>query len=174
MFVLLSEGAFNPLEVHFGLFFWSALTFVVLLAILTKVGWGPLSRAIEERERKIRDDIEAAEKARREAEEAMQKHRAQLDQAAEDAKRVLNEAREAGERAKEGILAEAREKADSMVAKAKKDIEAARDKALADIREQVVDIAVAISEKAVAKAMDRAVHEKLAEEVLAKAGDVTR
>lgn len=171
--MLFLEGAskFDPLHVESGFLFWSAVTFVILLAILYKVGWGPLSKAIEEREGKIRDDIDSAEKARAEAEADMAQYKAQLDQAAEEAKAMLTEAREAAERAKESIMTEAREQADALQAQATREIEAARDKAMAEIKGYIVEVAMAASTKFVSGSIDEAAHQQLVDEVLAKAGD---
>ena len=44
---LSGEGGFDPLHVESGFIFWSFVTFAIVLAILYKVGWGPLTRTIE-------------------------------------------------------------------------------------------------------------------------------
>jgi F-type H+-transporting ATPase subunit b len=165
-------GGFNPLHVEGGLLFWTAITFGCLVLILAKVGWGPLGKAIEEREEKIRGDIAAAEKARAEADAAMVRYKAQLEQSAAEAKRILEEAREAGERARTEILAQARTEAESQRAQAKREIAAARDKAIADIRTQIVDVAMGVSQRFLTKAIDKKEHERLTDDVLAKAGDL--
>jgi|JI91814BRNA_FD_contig_31_3029247_length_836_multi_3_in_0_out_0_2 F-type H+-transporting ATPase subunit b len=174
MFLFLSggEGGFNPLHVEQGLLFWSLVTFLLLFVILKKVAWGPLTKAIEERETKIRSDIDAAEKARAEADAAMARYKTQLDQAALEAKRMLDEAREASERVKNEILAKAREESESMRAQAAKEIASARDKAIAEIRTQIVDVAMSVSQRFLTKAIDKKEHERLTEEALAKSGEL--
>lgn len=166
-----SHTSFDPLHVEPGFLFWSAVTFAILLAILYKIGWGPLTKAIEDRESKVRGDIDAAEKARAEAEADMARYKQQLDQAAEEAKNLLVEAREAAERAKETILTDAREQADSLRNQATREIEAARDKAMAEIKGYIVDVAMAASRKFVAGNVDEGVHKRLVDEVLAKAAE---
>lgn len=158
---------FDPLHVESGFLFWSAITFVVLLAILYKIGWGPLTKAIDDREKKVRDDIDAAARSRAEAEAAMTLHRKQLDQAAEEAKALLQQARDAAERAKESILAEAKEQADGLRKQATREIEGARDKAMAEIKSYIVDVAMAASRKYIAGSVDEATHKRLVDEVLA-------
>ena len=51
-----------------GLMFWTILTFLTMVFLLSKFAWGPLLHSIEERERRMREDREGAEKARAEAE----------------------------------------------------------------------------------------------------------
>ena len=167
-----AEGGGDIFAPEPGFLIWSAITFAILIGILWKLAWGPLTKMIEEREQKIRDDIESADKARAEAEASMALHKKQLDEAANEAKKILEDAREAGERARQGIIADAESTAEALKVKAEKDIAAARDKAVADLKGIVVDIALEISEKVVTQKMDASEHEKLAGEVLAKAGDL--
>lgn len=166
------DASFDPLHVESGFLFWSSISFIILLAVLYRLGWGPLTKTIEDRESKIKGDIDAAETARAEADAALAKYRAQLEEATGEAKRVLEEARQAAERAKQSIVDDAKEQAEAVKAAAQRDIETARKKAIADIRSTVVDVAVAISSKVVSNAVDASEHERLADEVLAKAGDI--
>lgn len=167
-----AHSSFDPLHVESGFLFWSAISFILLLAVLYKLGWGPLTKTIEDRESKIKGDIDAAEAARTEAEEALVKYRSQLEESAAEAKRVIEEAREAAERTKQSIIDDAKEQAESLKASATRDIEAAKTKAIADIRSSVVDVAIAISSKVVSNSVDASEHEKLVDEALAKAGDI--
>lgn len=165
-FLLEGSGAFDPLKIHSGMLFWSAIAFAITLFVLWKFGWSGLAEAIEGREKKIREDIEKAETARNEAEAALQSYRAQLDEAAAAAQKTMSEAREAAERARETTLAEARDQVAALKAQAEKDIAAARDKALSDIKAHVVEVAMAVSRKVVARNVDEAEHAKLVAEAL--------
>ena len=152
-FLLSEEGGFDIFRLDpdgWSLLFWTAITFLALLALLTRFAWKPLMQTIEGRETKLRDDIESAERARREAEEIRERHRAELEQAAQEARKTLDEARERGERLKQELALAARSEAEQMVAKARSQIDAERFQALQDIRDEVVDLAVEISRKVAA------------------------
>ncbi|MGH6913576.1 MAG: F0F1 ATP synthase subunit B, partial [Geminicoccales bacterium] len=43
-----------------GLFIWTILTFLVLLALLTRYAWKPLLAALQAREDRIRESLEGA------------------------------------------------------------------------------------------------------------------
>ena len=167
-----SHTSFDPLHVEPGFLIWSGVTFAILLVILYKIGWGPLTKAIEEREEAVRDDIESAKKARAEAEADMARYKQQLDEAAAEAQRLMAEAREAAERAKQSILDEANQQADGLRAQAKRDIEAATEKAMAEIKTYIVDVAMSASSRFVTDAVDQGTHDKLVSDVLAKAGEL--
>ncbi len=167
-YLLMAEGGFNPLNVEPGLLFWSFVTFIILFLVLRKVAWGPLTQAIEAREEKVQGDIAAAEKSRVEAEARLAEYEKRLEEAAQSAKQVLDQAREAAERAREEILSDARSTAESLRLQAEKDIATARDKAIADIKGQIVEVAMAVSESVLKKAVDQSDHERLTKEVLAQ------
>ena len=58
-----------------GLFIWTILTFLVLLALLGKFAWRPLLAALEAREATIRKSLDDAEKTRQELERVQQESR---------------------------------------------------------------------------------------------------
>ncbi|MEQ8764257.1 MAG: ATP synthase F0 subunit B, partial [Planctomycetota bacterium] len=91
-----------------------------------------------------------------------------LEEAAKEAKQVLEEAREAAGRAREEIVSEARQAAATLKAQAEKDIATAREKAIADIKGQIVEVAMAVSESVLKKAVDQSDHERLTDEVLSR------
>ncbi len=172
IFLSSSHDKFDPLHVEPGYLLWSAVTFAVLLFILYKVGWGPLTRAIEEREEGIRDDIEEAKKARAQAEADMAEYQSQLQEASEKARELLEEAREAAERAKQTIVDDANAQAAALKAQARREIEAATEKAMAEIKTYIVDVAMTASTKFVTQSVDEATHTRLVDEALSKAGEL--
>ena len=53
-------GAQALITPHIGTFFWTLLTFFVMLFILRKFAWGPLLGALNDREASIRDSVDKA------------------------------------------------------------------------------------------------------------------
>ena len=51
-----------------GLFIWTIVTFLVLLALLAKFAWRPLLNALESRQESIRRSLDDAQKAKQELE----------------------------------------------------------------------------------------------------------
>ena len=62
-------------NVNLGLTIWTIVLFALFAAVLSKFGWGPLLRAIEEREKGIRDAVEGAQKAHDEAQALVAQHK---------------------------------------------------------------------------------------------------
>src|SRR5216117_2903683 len=58
---------FTPFSINTGLIFWTLVVFGILLALLWKLGWPALLKTVEDRERRIQQQLEEAERARAEA-----------------------------------------------------------------------------------------------------------
>jgi len=169
----LAAGEFDPLgSGAWPLFFWTALVFVLLLVLLTKFAWGPIMKAVGDREDRIKSDLEQAEQARREAEEVRVKHAEEMAAAAAQAKALLDEARDRAADLKLDLERQARSEADDILVKARQQIEADKVQAMQDIRDQVVDLSVEITKQIVDKAVDREDHLRLAEALIPKVRDV--
>ena len=61
-----------------GLTVWTVVTFLILVGILKAFAWGPLLKAVDEREARLKADREGAEKARAEAERIQKELESQL------------------------------------------------------------------------------------------------
>lgn len=59
--------AANLVSVEPGLIFWKTITFLLLLLVLYKFAWGPIVRALQEREETIDTSLRRAERALAEA-----------------------------------------------------------------------------------------------------------
>ena len=130
-----------------GLFIWTVLIFLVVLFILWKFAFGPIANALSDREKGIQASLDEAKKAR-EAMEAMKADNERiLNEAREERAKMLREAKEA----KDQIVAEAREKANQeynrIVEDAKKQIDNQRMAAMIDIKNQVGQMVLEVSEK---------------------------
>ena len=174
LFLLSDEGGgFNAL--HLGessLWFWFLIVFVILILLLSKLAWKPLMQTIDAREKKIAGDIERAEEARREAEESLARNQEELEQAAAKVKLMLEEARTRAETVQQELEAEARVRIQAEGERARREIEAQRTSALEGIKDQVVDIAIAINERLALGASAREDHLREAEALLKKLEDV--
>ncbi len=130
-----------------GLFIWSVITFLILVALLYKFAFNPLMRMQKARQDQIHQSIVEAEKLRDEAQELLVSYKQQLSAAREEAASIVDRARKAGESTKAEVLEEARVQAEATLAKARQQIERDTNQALQRIREEVADLTVAATEK---------------------------
>src|SRR3712207_5367906 len=88
-------GGGGLLDPHAGLMVWTLLIFLVLLAILSKFAFKPLTAAVEARERALEDAISSAKRDREAAAALLAEQRAQLDASRGEAQKLIADARAA-------------------------------------------------------------------------------
>ncbi len=140
-------------EIDPGLFVWSLITFLVLIAMLYKFAFNPLVKLQKKRQDDIHQAIHDAERLRDEAQELLANYKAQLSEARQEAEGILDRARKLGEASKAELLEEARVQAEATLARAHKQIERDTSQALERIREEVADLTVAATERVTRKGL---------------------
>ena len=130
-----------------GLMIWSTLAFAILLFVLGKFAWKPIMKAISEREQGINDSLATAEKVRAEMSQLKSDNEILLVQDREERAQILKEAKEIKDR----MINEAKEQAKDAAAKIMGDtqqaIENQKMAALIDLKNQVGNMVVEVSEK---------------------------
>ena len=95
----------NPLvQPDPGLFIWTILTFLVLLALLAKFAWRPLLQALDSRQETIRKSLDDAQQAKQELERLQQESAQIIRQARVEAEAIIAQSR-VGRRAAPGRAA---------------------------------------------------------------------
>ncbi|HTN54358.1 MAG TPA: F0F1 ATP synthase subunit B, partial [Anaeromyxobacter sp.] len=65
-------------DINPGLTLWTAITFLVLLIVLSRFAWGPIVKMLSDRERSIREAIDSAKRERAEAEKLLAEQKESL------------------------------------------------------------------------------------------------
>lgn len=156
----------NLLRFDTGLMIWTWITFIIVLVILGTKAWKPMIKALEAREKFIRDSLDEAKEARKEADKVASEYEAMVAKARQEAQEIVAAGKETAERMKTEILNDAQEKSAGILKQAEVQITAERDKAVSEIRTQIVDISMAAAEKIIAKSISREDNERLIEEAL--------
>ncbi|MCX5784310.1 MAG: F0F1 ATP synthase subunit B [Elusimicrobia bacterium] len=139
---------------EFGLTFWTITCFVLLVLVLSKTAWKPLLKAVEDRESALKRDLEAAESARAEAEKIKKELEIKFAEIKTEISRHLDSAIAEGEKEKERIIEEAHRSAALIVAAARKETDSQKNAVVRELREKVVGLALAVSEKLIEKHLD--------------------
>src|SRR5512132_2128642 len=79
-------------DINFGLTLWTVVLFGLFTFVLTKLGWKPLLKVIEERETSVRDAVQGAHKASAEAQALLAKHHEMLREAAREREEIIKSA----------------------------------------------------------------------------------
>ncbi len=136
-------------DFSFGLFFWVAIIFVILIVLMRKFAWKPILEALNAREEGITNALEAAENAKKELEQLNADNERVLKQAREERDAMLKDAREIKDKIVADAKEEANEQADTIITNAKQAIEVEKQAALAELKSQVAGISIDIAKKVI-------------------------
>ena len=155
----------NPLvQPDPGLYIWTILTFLVLLALLTKFAWKPLLEALENRQQAIRKALDDARQAKQELEGIHAESAKLLAQALSEAAEIVSRSRSDADRFREEMKEKARAEAATLVRNAERSIELETTRALQQIRHEAVDISVGIAAKLLQRNVSKEDNERLIQE----------
>lgn len=132
---------------EFGTIFWTLLVFSITVFILAKYAWKPVLKALKQRENSIAEALQAAETAKREVSLMQSEGEKIMAEAKSEHDKIILEAREL----KESLMNDAREQAKreghKLIEEAREAIRIERAAAIHDIKKQVSELSVSISEK---------------------------
>ena|SRR5687767_3740382 len=153
--------------------FWvlvSVVNFLVLLYLLQRFMWGPITRSLDARATKIREGLEAAEAAKREREQMTVEVERLLGEARREAKAIAERTTKAAEDAAAEIRAAAKVEADKIRERGRADAQHLHDQSLAQLRGEVAGMAVLAASRILGKEVDATSHRALIERSLDEAG----
>jgi F-type H+-transporting ATPase subunit b len=130
-----------------GLIFWMALTFGLLLWVLSKFAWKPIMKSLRDREASIEKSIKAAEIARDEMQKLKFDNEQLLKEAKDERDDILKEGRKVRDKIIDDAKIKATEEADRIVENAKERIEYEKLAAMTDLKNQIAEISIEIAEK---------------------------
>ncbi|MDN2582285.1 F0F1 ATP synthase subunit B [Aquibium sp. ELW1220] len=142
--------------------FWALVGLVIFLALMVYVKVpGMITRSLDDRAGKIRDELEQARRLREEAQQLLAEYQRKRKEAEKEAADIVESARHEADM----LVREAKQKTEEYVARrtalAEQKIGQAERDAVNEVRSNAVDIAVAAARKLLADKVDATVAEKL-------------
>ena len=157
----------NPLvQPDPGLYIWTIVTFLILLALLARFAWRPLLDALEQRQEVIRKSLDDARQARQELEQVKSEAARLLSEARAEANGIVSRTRSDAAAFAEELKVKARADADALVKRAEKQIEMQTSRAMENIRRETVELSVAIASKILRRDISKEDNERLMQETL--------
>lgn len=140
------------------------LTFAILVWFTMKYVWPPITKVMQEREKKIAAGLEAAERGKRELIDAEHKSLSIIREAKQEANQVIEQAHKRSaqilEEAKDNAKVEGRRIVDLAKDEIAREVNAAKD----TMRKQLAVLAVAGAEKIIQRNLDPALQTDLLDE----------
>jgi F-type H+-transporting ATPase subunit b len=159
---------FEQIEVFQSLIFWSVISFAILFFFLKKFAFPPILAALDEREIKIRGDIEESEKLKQDVEEIKLSLEKKLKAAHEKAETIVQLAQDESKKLQEKTVQETEAKVKQVQREAEQEIESSRNKLLQEILSYTAALTIASAEKFLKKSLDDNDKKRLADESIEK------
>ncbi len=148
----------------------TALVFLVLLVVLRFTAWKPILYGLKERERSIREGLDAAAKARADAEKTTRDLEAKIAEAQRAGAMALAQVKLDAQKMAETIRVQAEAESGALKERATRDIEAAKEQAIAEINAHAAAIGTAVARKILHREVRADDQQRLVDESLAELG----
>ena len=142
-------GGFPPFDAHTfaSQLIWLALAFILLYVLMAKWALPQVGRVIENRQKRIADDIAAAGALKKQSDDAVAAYEKALADARGRAQAIANETREKQAAAADAARKKIEDELNAKMAEADKAIAAAKEAAMANVRSVAEEAAAAIVQR---------------------------
>jgi F-type H+-transporting ATPase subunit b len=155
-------------DINPGLTIWTGITFLVLLLVLRRFAWGPIVGMLNERERTIREALEEAKRERAQAEKLLAEQKEALGDAQREAAELARRNQQEVEVLRQELTARAQKEADGLLAEARRQIGEELSRARAELKGEVVDLAIDAAAQLIKANLDTKAQRTLVEEYIAQ------
>ncbi|MBT3941473.1 MAG: F0F1 ATP synthase subunit B [Chloroflexi bacterium] len=142
------------------------VSFLILFFILSKLLYGPISKALDERSNRIKESLEAADRARQDAASSAERVEQEIAEARTQGQQLIAEAREAAGRLRTSEEERVRADLEALRQRATQDVQRERDGAIEEIRAEFANLAVDAAERVIGRSLDAQAHREIIEGVL--------
>ena len=156
---LFAEGGKTPVVEINGTLITQIIHFLLLLVLLRLVAYKPILKVLEERQKYVASNIEQAERQRAEAEKIKAEFEAEMRRAREEAQQIIERATKASEEQAQAIMEAAKEEANRLKEGAK---------ALAELKDQVANLAVLVASKVIRDGLTVDAQHKLVQDAISE------
>lgn len=145
-----------------------AIAFAVFVWFCMKFVWPPVMQALQERQKKIADGLDAASRATRDLELAQEQAAEQLKESKEQAAEIIEQAHKRANQMIEEARDNARLEGERMIESARGEIEQETQRAKEELRTQVAALAIQGAERILDSSIDEAKHRELVDKLAAE------
>lgn len=139
------------------------INFLILVYVLKRLLWGPLTKFLDDRAKGIEDAIRATEVNREEAQRLVEQQEETLRKARREAKEIVDRGIAEAAREARRVRQEAAEQAAKIVEQGRADIALEVEQAKLELRSQTADLSVALAERILRRSLREEDHRTLIE-----------
>lgn len=147
------------------------VSFLILMLLLKKFAWKPVTEMMEKRSETIANDLENAKKASEEASRLATEQETKLAGMQKESAEIMEQAQTNAAKLEKELIEEARASIVHMKKQAKMDIEFERQQALDDAKNEISELSLQIAEKLIGKEINQETHVQLVDEFIERLAD---
>lgn len=141
------------------------IAFVLMIWFVNKVLWGPFTRLLAERQKRIADGLAAAEKGKHDLDLAEKRVLEVMQEARSQAAELIAQSEKRASEIVEEAKVDARAQGERLIEAAKAEIERESNRAREQLRAQVATLAAAGASKIIRREIDRKAHDDLLQDL---------
>ncbi|MBV4418752.1 F0F1 ATP synthase subunit B [Clostridium tyrobutyricum] len=158
------------MEINWSRVIITIINFIILFLILKHFFFKRVADTIDKRQEEIDSEIKNANENEKKSQELLVKHTKLISNSKQEGKSIVEDYKNRADKVSKGIVDDAQKDAQLILNRAKTEAEREKQKAEDDIKNQVVDLAVLVSSKALEGSIDEVQHRKLIKDFIAKVG----
>lgn len=172
--VLTEEGRIFGLDAQllFDILIQGIAVFLVFL-FLSFILIEPVKKMLEERQAKIKNDIESAASDREAAAKLKADYDEKIKNANDEAGEILSAARKKAVKNEESIIAEAKDEASRIISRANQEAELEKSRVKDEVKQEIISVATVMAGKLIDESLDTSKQNALIDETLREMGDNT-
>ncbi|MEX1062003.1 MAG: F0F1 ATP synthase subunit B [Balneolaceae bacterium] len=159
--VFLAAGGGGLLSFNTGFAIWVLISMVIFIWAMGKYAMPHIAKALDEREKRIKDSLESAEEAIARAEKISDENKKALREAEMEAQKIRKKAVEEAELLRSERIENSKQEASRMLKDAKNSIEQEKQRALIELRSEVADLAIKAASIIIDSELDKEKNKKI-------------
>ncbi|MEI6132166.1 MAG: F0F1 ATP synthase subunit B [Bacillota bacterium] len=164
------EATANPVSPEPLSWIWIFINLIVILVVLRKLLWKPVTAFLEKRTNSISETITNAQKQLSEAETLKKEYHSSLNNARIEAAKIIEDSRKRAQQEYNGMLEAASKDAEAFKAKTRKEIAHEREEMLSKLKSEIAGLALHAASKVIEANMDTESNREFVNKIIDKEG----
>lgn len=131
------------------------VTLIVMIFLIGKYAYGPVNKILEDRRKKINDDLDSAQNKRKIAEKLVNQRQKEIDTSHDEVSAIIAKAKKDAEKQRIKIIEQAHQDAAAVKERSKNDLSQQKAQMMGQVKDNLVDISTKMAEQILQDQVDQ-------------------
>lgn len=131
------------------------VTLIVMIFLIGKYAYGPVNKILEDRRKKINDDLDSAQNKRKTAEKLVNQRQKEIDTSHDEVSAIIAKAKKDAEKQRIKIIEQAHQDAAAVEERSKNDLSQQKAQMMGQVKDNLVDISTKMAEQILQDQIDQ-------------------